>query len=230
MGPLRPSCPPPPAPSSLDFLPDRLLSPDREGRSRQCILTTPQDQLKLKTPDWGGCLGEKPGNWGAPSRWVGPLWAPAPRTPSRQQEGPTSTGHLSPPSPTVPAWPSFLSCLALGTEGTEATASHPQARPKESRPLTEPQHRAQASVGSQGPPPAPLSLDPSPSSGRPPAHRHPPHPRQTTRLPCPPGSCAPSPGLHTGPWYPWPSTYSPCSHPRPSTVPKAPGGPGNTRR
>lgn len=80
-----------------------------------------------------------------------------PRTPSRQQEGPTSTGHLSPPSPTVPAWPSFLSCLALGTEGTEATDSHPQARPKESRPLTKPQHRAQASVGSQGPPPAPLS-------------------------------------------------------------------------
>ena len=162
----------------------------------------PHKSAETQNPRLGGwCLGEKPGNWGAPSRWVGLLWAPASLHPFQAAGGSHQCRHLSPPSPTVPAWPSFLSCLALGTEGTEATASHPQARPKESRPLTEPLHREQASGGSQGPPPATLSLDPSPSSGRPPAHRHPPHPRHTTRLPCPPRISCP-PRLAHGPMVP----------------------------
>lgn len=62
----------------------------------------PTRSVELKTLDWrrrSGCLGEKPGNWGAPSwQWgcPGPCLTPLPCG----RRGPTNAGHLSPPSAT----------------------------------------------------------------------------------------------------------------------------------
>lgn len=78
----------PPTPKGLDFLPDHLISPDREGQgwSRQCILTSPQDQLKLKT--LRGEVGGRAGFW-VRGLGIGKPWLP--NVPSVHQEGHSST-------------------------------------------------------------------------------------------------------------------------------------------